>query len=81
MEVEIMDTQILNARRQLSPELAWDAEKMIDYAVAGETEPNLRRRLHIYTVREALIELRQRANCLQRLNLLRMLIRQNPLQQ
>ena len=47
----IMDTQILNARRQLSIELSWDAERLVDYAVADESEPNLRRRLHIYTVR------------------------------
>jgi hypothetical protein len=50
MEIEIMDTQILNSRRQLSPELSWDAARMVEYAVAGKGEPNLRRRLHLYTV-------------------------------
>ena len=50
MEVEIMDTQILNARRQLPSGLTWDTDKMTDYALNGEPEPQLRRRLHLYTV-------------------------------
>jgi hypothetical protein len=50
MEVEIMDTQILNARRQLPSGLTWDTSKMTEYALNGEPEPHLRRRLHIYTV-------------------------------
>ena len=50
MEVEIMDTQILNARRQLPSGLTWETSKMTDYALNGEPEPHLRRRLHIYTV-------------------------------
>lgn len=50
LEVEIMDTQILNARRQLAQELTWDADKMIDYALAGESETHLRRRLQVNTV-------------------------------
>ena len=50
LEVEIMDTQILNARRQLPEELTWNADKMIDYALMGESEPALRRRVSISTV-------------------------------
>ena len=50
LEVEIMDTQILNARRQLPDSLTWNADRMIDYAMQGESEPALRRRVQISTV-------------------------------
>ena len=51
LEVEIMDTQILNARRQLPEEMTWDVEKMKDYVLTGDSELGLRRRVQIYTVR------------------------------
>lgn len=50
MEVEIMDTQILNVRRQLPANMTWEPDKMAEYTLNGEPEPQLRRRLHIYTV-------------------------------
>ena len=49
MEMEIMDTQILNVRRQLPLSLTWEHGKMAEYALSGEPEPQLRRRLHVYT--------------------------------
>ncbi|KAF2481576.1 hypothetical protein BDY17DRAFT_190641 [Neohortaea acidophila] len=65
MEVEIMDTQILNTRRQLPDELSWSTEKLFEYGLRGEAAPQLRRRLQIAT----------------RIDLLRMIIRQNPVRQ
>lgn len=53
MEVEIMDARILNTRRQLPKELAWDSHELASYALTGEDEPQIRRRLQLYTVRES----------------------------
>lgn len=50
MEVEIMDTQILNAKRQLSPELTWVPGDIVDYRLSGESEISLRRKIQINTV-------------------------------
>lgn len=62
MEVEIMDARILNTRRQLPKALTWDSDELANYMLAGEDDPHIRRRLLLFT----------------RLELLRMLIRQNP---
>ncbi|KAK3117447.1 hypothetical protein LTR53_001212 [Teratosphaeriaceae sp. CCFEE 6253] len=65
MEIEIMDARILNTRRQLPDSLVWDSNEFADYAMNGENELHIRRRLQLHT----------------RLQLLRMLIRQNPVRQ
>ncbi|EWG44876.1 hypothetical protein FVEG_05844 [Fusarium verticillioides 7600] len=65
MEVELMDARILNARRGLPKTLTWDSKEIANYAASGEDEPRIRRRLQIFT----------------RLELLRMLIKQNPIHQ
>ncbi|EME43714.1 hypothetical protein DOTSEDRAFT_71540 [Dothistroma septosporum NZE10] len=62
MEIEIMDARILNTRRQLPDFLTWDTNEIANYLLMGEDESHIRRRLQIYT----------------RLDLLRLLIRQNP---
>lgn len=51
LEVEIMDTKILNVRRNLPEELRWDDENVIHRRMKGEPETRLNRQLHIYTVR------------------------------
>ena len=50
LEIEIMDTQILNARRQLPEKLAWNADKTMDCELMSDSEPNLRRRVQVFTV-------------------------------
>ncbi|KAF9771579.1 hypothetical protein IL306_010777 [Fusarium sp. DS 682] len=65
MEVEIMDARILNTRRGLPRALTWDSNKIANYTACDEDEPHIRRRLQIFT----------------RLELLRMLIKQNPVRQ
>ncbi|EWY79377.1 hypothetical protein FOYG_17455 [Fusarium oxysporum NRRL 32931] len=65
MEVELMDARILNARRGLPKTLTWDSNEIFNYAASDEDEPRIRRRLQIFT----------------RLELLRMLIKQNPIRQ
>ncbi|KAF5710205.1 hypothetical protein FMUND_9627 [Fusarium mundagurra] len=65
MEVELMDARILNTRRGLPRTLTWDANEIANYAAADEDEPQIRRRLQLFT----------------RLELLRMLIKQNPVRQ
>ncbi|KAF9887218.1 hypothetical protein FE257_010472 [Aspergillus nanangensis] len=64
-EIEVMDTRILMAQRELPVELTWETD-LLDrvYLAQGEQELQIRRRLGIFI----------------RLNLLRLTIRQNPLQ-
>jgi hypothetical protein len=84
MEMEIMDTQILNVRRQLPLSLTWEHGRLAEYALSGESEPQLRRRLHVYTAchpSRPIVFSTVPNRSSQRLNLLRMLIRQNPLHQ
>lgn len=50
MEIEIMDTRILNARRQLPQDLTWNSDEISNYTLSGESEPQVRRRLQLYTV-------------------------------
>ena len=50
MEVEIMDTQILNVRRQMPSHMTWEPDKLAEYTLNGNPETHLRRRLHVYTV-------------------------------
>jgi hypothetical protein len=50
MEVEIMDARILNTRRQLPKTLTWDSDKLADYTLSGEDDPQIRRRLQVFTV-------------------------------
>lgn len=50
LEAEIMDTQILNLRRQLPHELTWSSDKIMEYSRTGEAETQVRRRLQINTV-------------------------------
>ncbi|KAH8892290.1 hypothetical protein GQ53DRAFT_823084 [Thozetella sp. PMI_491] len=61
-EIALTDTRILIFRRQLPPELTWNTDTVSEYTSNGETEPRMRRRLAIFI----------------RINLLRMIIRQNP---
>ncbi|CAI7584602.1 unnamed protein product [Penicillium manginii] len=64
-EVEIMDTRILIVQRELAGELTWDTDLLKRvYLAEQESEPYIRRRLAIFI----------------RLNLLRLTIRQNPIQ-
>ncbi|KAL4895010.1 hypothetical protein BDV59DRAFT_174272 [Aspergillus ambiguus] len=64
-EIEVMDTRILVAQRELPIELTWETDLLERvYIAQGEAEPQIRRRLAIFI----------------RLNLLRLTIRQNPLQ-
>ncbi|KAK4553515.1 hypothetical protein LTR86_009311 [Recurvomyces mirabilis] len=65
LEIDIMDARILNIRRQLPKILAWETEQLEHYKLVGEDEPHARRRLQLYTRHE----------------LIRMLIRQNPVRQ
>ncbi|RFU26080.1 hypothetical protein B7463_g10253, partial [Scytalidium lignicola] len=62
-EIEIMDTRILHIKRQLDQSLCWDTSQLQDYINLGETDGETRSRLVTFT----------------RINLLRLLIRQNPL--
>ncbi|TVY47622.1 Terreic acid cluster-specific transcription factor [Lachnellula occidentalis] len=62
-EIEITDTRILYLRKTLSQHLAWDSDRVSIYVSKGEKEPQIRQRLTIFI----------------RINLLRMIIRQNPL--
>ncbi|KAH8805094.1 hypothetical protein F5884DRAFT_798384 [Xylogone sp. PMI_703] len=62
-EVEIMDTRIVFLQRKVPLELDWDSETVLHNVEQGEPETQTRRRLGIYV----------------RINLLRMIIRQNPL--
>ncbi|KAH8819259.1 hypothetical protein F5884DRAFT_848585 [Xylogone sp. PMI_703] len=62
-EVEITDARILLVRRQFPPELTWDTRQAASYVSKGEPEPHIRRRLSMFI----------------RINLLRMIIRQNPI--
>lgn len=82
-EVDIADTRILLVRRQLPPGLTWDTEMLAIYIEDGETEPQIRRRLAIFIVGLPKLNSTNKAgmqsNIPQRINLLRMLIRQNPL--
>lgn len=50
LEIEIMDTKIINIQRNLPEELKWDPEKVMQHRLRREPETNLNRRLHIYTV-------------------------------
>lgn len=50
MEVEIMDARILNTRRHLPILLTWKSDDLAKYALNGEDEPHIRRRIQIYTV-------------------------------
>jgi hypothetical protein len=82
-EIDIADTRILLVRRQLPSGLTWNTEMLTIYTADGETEPQIRRRLAIFIV-SPLTSSRQanliiHCNNSQRINLLRMLIRQNPL--
>ncbi|KAJ5243277.1 uncharacterized protein N7469_001604 [Penicillium citrinum] len=64
-EVELMDTRILMVQRELASELSWDTNLLNRvYMAQEEQEPCVRRRLAIFI----------------RLNLLRLTIRQNPIQ-
>ncbi|TVY18039.1 hypothetical protein LARI1_G001625 [Lachnellula arida] len=62
-EIEITDTRILYLRKTLSQHLTWDSDRVSTYVSKGEREPQIRQRLTIFI----------------RINLLRMIIRQNPL--
>ncbi|SCV27517.1 uncharacterized protein FFB14_01590 [Fusarium fujikuroi] len=65
MEVELMDARILNTRRGLPKTLTWDSNEVANYTACDEDESHIRRRLQIFT----------------RLELIRMLIKQNPVRQ
>lgn len=81
-EVEVMDTRILVVQRDLSDELAWETE-LLDrvYLAEREPEPLIRRRFAIYIVRLSFLGLQEmKLIRSQRLNLLRLTIRQNPIQ-
>lgn len=50
-EIEVMDTRILVAQRELPSELTWSTELLENiYMPQGETEPQVRRRLSIFIV-------------------------------
>ena len=50
-EIEVMDTRILVAQRELPSELTWSTELLDSfYILQGETEPQIRRRLSIFIV-------------------------------
>lgn len=50
-EIEVMDTRILVAQRELPSELTWSTELLDNvYMPQGETEPQVRRRLSIFIV-------------------------------
>lgn len=52
-EIEVMDTRILVAQRELPSELTWSTELLDNvYILQGETEPQIRRRLSIFIVIE-----------------------------
>lgn len=51
-EIEVMDTRILVAQRELPSELTWSTELLDNaYIFQGETEPQIRRRMSIFIVR------------------------------
>jgi hypothetical protein len=52
LTVEIMDTHILNARRQIPLGLTWDPSKLTDGAVSSDSLQHLQRCLYLYTVRK-----------------------------
>ncbi|TVY29355.1 Patulin cluster transcription factor [Lachnellula hyalina] len=62
-EIEITDTRILYLRKMLPQHLIWNSDRASTYVGKGEKEPQIRQRLTIFI----------------RINLLRMIIRQNPL--
>lgn len=54
-EIEVMDTRVLVAQRELPSELTWSTGLLDDaYILHGETEPQIRRRLSIFIVSNAL---------------------------
>lgn len=84
MEIEIMDARIINTRRQLPGFLTWDSNELTNYLLMGEDESHIRRRLQLYTVSVIAnpgTNTNFVLNIWQRLELLRMLIRQNPVRQ
>jgi hypothetical protein len=80
-EIEIMDTRILFIRKQLPRSLSWNTDTVGTYMVNGENEPQVRRRLALFIVSTIHLTctLVLMSNRSQRINLIRMLIRQNPL--
>ncbi|KAJ6010384.1 hypothetical protein N7451_001796 [Penicillium sp. IBT 35674x] len=63
-EIELADARILLIRRHLPSQLSWSTDHLVStYLAQGEAEPQIRRRLAMFV----------------RINLSRMIIRQNPL--